>query len=154
MVAKEIKEAELVEQPVEAAPEVAEPVQTDIVEAIEEIAAEEPIVEAPAPAPAPVVEVPVAKTNIISEAIKDFAEPVVEATVTELPEEAPITIVNVLNRFRIEKRGDDAVIFERFVVNEEYAGHKGVKEFLASNGKVTYYVEKQVKKYSDNVVSA
>lgn len=59
----------------------------------------------------------------------------------------------VLNAFRVEKRGNDAVLFERVILSPKLAGREGVKEFVSPNGKTTYYVERQVKKYSDNVVT-
>ena len=59
----------------------------------------------------------------------------------------------VLNTFRIEKRGDDVIIFERFILDKKYAGQPNVKEFIQPNGRTTYYAEKAVKKYSDNVVT-
>ena len=60
----------------------------------------------------------------------------------------------VLNAFRVEKVGNDAILWERVIVPEHYAGQKGVKEFTATNGRVTYYVERQAKRYSDNVVKS
>ena len=60
--------------------------------------------------------------------------------------------MKVLSTFRIEKKGDDAIIWERVILNKNYAGKPGVEEFKQANGKIIYYVEKQVKKYSDNVV--
>lgn len=59
----------------------------------------------------------------------------------------------ILNAFRVEKRGNDAVLFERVILSPKLAGREGVKEFVSPNGKTTYYVERQVKKYSDNVVT-
>ena len=62
--------------------------------------------------------------------------------------------VDVLSRYRIEKVGkNDAHIYERIKLSEKYKDEKGVKEFTASNGEITYYAEKLVKKYSDNVVT-
>lgn len=60
----------------------------------------------------------------------------------------------VLNAFRVEKHGDDAFVYERIILNEQYAGMKGVQEFVSKNGKITYYTEKLVKKYSQNVVKS
>lgn len=58
----------------------------------------------------------------------------------------------VLNAYRIEKFGDrDAIVYERVVVPERYAGQPGVKEFVALNGDITYYVERKAKKFSENV---
>ena len=66
---------------------------------------------------------------------------------------APV-VVRVLSRYCVKKRGQDSYVYENVKLNKNYAGQKNVKEFVASNGKVTYYVEKLVKKYSDNVVKA
>ena len=48
----------------------------------------------------------------------------------------------------------DTHIYERERLPEKYANEKGVKKFVNPNGKITYYVEKLAKKYSDNVVRA
>ena len=66
----------------------------------------------------------------------------------------PVTVVNVLSRYRVEGDGNDAKVYERVYLNENYAGKKGVKKFVTNNGKVTYYAEKLVKTYSQNVVKA
>lgn len=59
----------------------------------------------------------------------------------------------ILSRYRVEASGDDAHIYERVILNEEYASEKGVKKFTSSNGQVTYYAEQLVKKFSQNIVS-
>jgi len=66
-----------------------------------------------------------------------------------------VAAIKVLSRYRVEKTADgDAVVYERVTLNKNYADKKGIKKFTTNNGKVTYYAEKQVKKYSDNVVTA
>lgn len=77
--------------------------------------------------------------------------PDVEVPVAKVEENQKI---HVLNRYRIEKKNDDVVIYERIIVPETYANKKGVKKFTANNGKITFYAEKLVKKYSDNVVTS
>lgn len=75
---------------------------------------------------------------------------------TQVQEEVkPAMTPMVLSRYRVEKFGDnDAHVFERIRLSPKYAGTKGVKEFVSHNGRITYYTEKLVKKYSDNVVKA
>jgi hypothetical protein len=77
-----------------------------------------------------------------------------EEEIKQVKEETPAVGVKVLNRYRVEKVGNDAHVFERIKLPNTYAGKEGVKEFEGPNGKITYYIEKLVKKYSDNVVQA
>ena len=79
---------------------------------------------------------------------------IIEQPVEKEVEKPKVTKIDVLSRFRVEKVGNDGYVYERIKLPETYAGQKGVKEFVASNGTVTYYAEKLVKKYSENVVQA
>lgn len=82
----------------------------------------------------------------------------VETETMPVPVEEPVKkvapVVRVLNRYRIEKKNDDVFVYERIKLPPSYANEKGVLKFEAPNGNTTYYTEKLVKKYSDNVVSA
>jgi hypothetical protein len=75
-------------------------------------------------------------------------------TETENTQETKVVIPKVLSKYRIEKLKNDAILWERVTLNEEYATEPGVKTFEEQNGRITYYVEKQAKKYSDNVVKS
>lgn len=100
----------------------------------------------------------VVKTEDNTEQMDNIEEPIdtlIDGSDKTTVKKAVDPQVSVLNRYRVEKYGvDDAIIFERVILNEEYAGTKGVKEFVLPNGKIVYYAERQVKKYSDNVVEA
>jgi hypothetical protein len=80
----------------------------------------------------------------------------VPVQIQDTPEvQVPVTpVIRVLSRYRVEKVGNDAHVFERIRLTDDYAGQKGVLEFNNPNGTVTYYAEKLVKKYSENVVKA
>jgi len=69
-------------------------------------------------------------------------------------ETKPAVEVKILNRYRVEKVGKDAYVFERIKLSDQYAGKEGILEFEGPGGKITYYTEKLVKKYSENVVKA
>ena len=101
-----------------------------------------------------------AKKQPVEEVI-EVMDSIEEVDVETHPVVEPTTKANkttkmprVLSRFRVENVDNDGYVYERVIVDERLAGQKGVKEFVADNGKVTYYLEKLVKKYSENVVKA
>lgn len=86
--------------------------------------------------------------NVDETVVLDIIPVEEEVKKTEAPK------IKVLSRYRVEQVGNDGHVYERIKLSEDYAGQDGVKEFVASNGAITYYVEKLVKKYSENVVQA
>lgn len=103
-----------------------------------------------------------AKKQSVKEEVVEVMDNVNETVVLDDPVEKVVeevkkdntSKINVLSRYRVEKVNNDAYIYERIKVPETYAGQKNVKEFVEPNGNIIYYVEKLVKKYSENVVQA
>ena len=92
----------------------------------------------------------VSKTIQAKQNLEEVKQAEIAEKTAEMVEMAKKNLNKVLNAYRIEKTDNDAFVYERIILNENYAGMKGVKEFVMPNGKITYYTEKLVKKYSQN----
>ena len=83
------------------------------------------------------------------EEVVEVMDNVDETVVLDIPVEEEVKKteapkIKVLSRYRVEQVGSDGYVYERIKLPDSYAGQKGVKEFVASNGAITYYVEKLV----------